>query len=123
MKAKLTMPFAAREHESWYEFVHVAAAAPQDALTGFTRVPAIGRNAVTGFRVSSRRCLWRGRGAENSQMRTIFLRSRQRPSRPKSYRSRKLAACLRVRNERDEDYPEVEVIGPGNERDGQAPGQ
>lgn len=52
-------------------------------------------------------------------MRTIFLRSRRRRFQSREYRPVRFAACFEGWNERDEDYPEIEVIGPGNERDGQ----
>jgi hypothetical protein len=51
-------------------------------------------------------------------MKTRFLRSR-RQFRPAQYRPDRPLASLKYRNERDEDYPEVEVIGPGNEPEGQ----
>jgi hypothetical protein len=49
-------------------------------------------------------------------MKTRFLRNRHRQFR--------LAQCplarFTHRNEREEDYPEIEVIGPGDEPEGQA---
>jgi hypothetical protein len=52
-------------------------------------------------------------------MRTIFLRSRRRRFQSKELRRVRYVTGFNDRNERDEDYPEIEVIGPGNERDGQ----
>lgn len=62
--------------------------------------------------------LARGRRGEH-QMRTIFLRSRRRRFQSKGLRPIRYVTGFNDRNERDEDYPEIEVIGPGNERDGQ----
>jgi hypothetical protein len=52
-------------------------------------------------------------------MKTRFSRSRHRKFRPAQYRPVGPLACFTPRDERD-DYPEVEVIGPGNEHEGQA---
>ena len=49
-------------------------------------------------------------------MKTRFLRSRRRQFRPPQYP----LARFTPRNEREEDYPEIEVIGPGEEPEGQA---
>ncbi len=49
-------------------------------------------------------------------MRTRFLRSRQHRFRPAQH----TLARFTHRNEREEDYPEIEVFGPGNEPEGQA---
>ena len=52
-------------------------------------------------------------------MKMRLLRSRRRQFRLAQYRDRPLARFTH-RNEREEDCPEIEVIGPGNEHDGQA---
>jgi hypothetical protein len=51
-------------------------------------------------------------------MKTRFLRSR-RQFRPAQYWPDRPLARFTHRNERDEEYPEIEVIGPGNEHEGQ----
>jgi hypothetical protein len=53
-------------------------------------------------------------------MKTRFLPRRRRQFRPARYRPVRLPTCFTPRNEREEDYPEIEVIGPGNEQEGKA---
>jgi hypothetical protein len=52
-------------------------------------------------------------------MKTRFSRSRHRKFRPAQHRSFRPFARFAHRNEREDDYPEIEVIGPGNEHEGQ----
>jgi hypothetical protein len=52
-------------------------------------------------------------------MKTRFLLRSRRQFRPAQHRRDRSFARFSHRNERDEDYPEVEVIGPGNEPEGQ----
>jgi hypothetical protein len=51
-------------------------------------------------------------------MKTRFLRNRRCQLRPAYNRSAQPPARFTPRNEREEDYPEIEVIGPGNEQEG-----